>query len=106
MTELTPYLNERRVVWREISRYVAKDVPEAKGVAELGAGYCDFINTFDAPERIAFDLNPHMAAHVDDAVRLFVGNALALTGLLPRSGTFSSPATSWSTCPLRTSPPC
>ncbi len=80
-----PVLDERRGVWREITRHIAEDAPGAQVVAELGAGYCDFINSFQAPTKIAFDLNPDMAQHADPDVEMRIGDAVAMPGVEERS---------------------
>jgi len=41
-------------VWREIARFVP-GCGSAQMVLGTGSGYCDFINNFPAPTRIAFD---------------------------------------------------
>jgi len=80
-----PFLKGRRRVWREIVRFVQKDVPAARVVVELGAGYCDFINQFPALRKIAFDLNPEMAAFAAPEVELRTGEATTLSGIQPES---------------------
>lgn len=80
-----PFMAARRGVWREIVRHVARDAPGAQAVVELGAGYCDFINQFPAPRRIAFDLNPEMAKHAAPGVELRIEDCTALPGLAPAS---------------------
>jgi SAM-dependent methyltransferase len=76
-----PFLDERRGVWREIVRYVARDAPGAQSVLELGAGYCDFINQFPARRRVAFDLNPQMKKHAAGEVDLRIGDCAGLPGI-------------------------
>jgi len=76
-----PFLKGRRRVWREIVRFVQKDVPSARTVVELGAGYCDFINQFPAVRKIAFDLNPEMATFAAPEVELRTGEATTLPGI-------------------------
>jgi len=76
-----PFLEERRHVWREIARYVQRDAPAAQSVVELGPGYCDFINEFRAPRKLAFDLNPEMAEFAAPEVDLRVGPAHNLASL-------------------------
>ena len=80
-----PLLKGRRQVWREIVRFVAKDAPAAHTVVELGAGYCDFINQFPARRKIAFDLNPEMAAFAAPEVELRTTDAISLPGIPPES---------------------
>lgn len=73
-----PFMSSRRGVWSEVARYVARDVPRARRVIELGAGYCDFINAFAAESKLAFDLNPDMREFADADVDLRVADAVAL----------------------------
>jgi len=80
-----PFLSSRRGVWNEIARYVARDVPEARHVIELGAGYCDFINAFPAEHKLAFDLNPKMREHADADGERRVADAVELPGVEARS---------------------
>ncbi len=80
-----PVLEARRGVWREIARYVARDVPPVGTLVELGAGYCDFANAFPAERRIAYDLNPEMAVHAGPEVEFRLADAVELPGLEPGS---------------------
>jgi SAM-dependent methyltransferase len=76
-----PYLAGRVGIWREIARYVLRDAPGAEAVLELGAGYCDFINQVEAKTRVAFDLNPEMAAFAAPGVDFRAGDCRGLPGL-------------------------
>lgn len=76
-----PVLRERRGVWREIARYVARDIADVGLVVEIGAGYCDFINAFPARRKIALDLNPKMAEYADPDVEFRTGDAVDLAGI-------------------------
>jgi SAM-dependent methyltransferase len=76
-----PWLDERRGVWREIARFVARDAPNASTVLELGAGYCDFINQFTATTKIAFDLNPDNRKYAAKDVDLRIEDATLLRGV-------------------------
>jgi SAM-dependent methyltransferase len=80
-----PFLNERAHVWKEIARYVRRDVLGADVVVEMGPGYCDFINSFPAGRKIAFELNPEMADFADDDVELRIQDARRLADLEPGS---------------------
>jgi SAM-dependent methyltransferase len=80
-----PYLRERAHVWREIARYVRRDVPDARVAIELGPGYCDFINAFPAEQKVAFDLNPEMLAYAEEGVDLRIEDASHLGDLPPGS---------------------
>lgn len=76
-----PFLRGRRAVWTEIGRFVQRDAPGSRTVVELGAGYCDFINAFPAQRKIAFDLNPEMAAFAAPDVELRIADAVTLRGI-------------------------
>jgi SAM-dependent methyltransferase len=60
---------------------VMRDAPGADAVLELGAGYCDFINQVEAKTRIAYDLNPEMAAFAAPGVELRIGDCRGLPGI-------------------------
>jgi len=73
----------RAVLWRTLwsaffSRYVA---PEAT-VLDLGAGYCDFINSVRAKRRIAIDLNPDMPKYAEAGVEAHVAPLLEVAALV------------------------
>ena len=62
-----PYYNSRytfdparKIVWREIVRYLAPFLQGVDNVMDLGAGYCDFINTVTAKRRVAVDSSPEL----------------------------------------------
>jgi SAM-dependent methyltransferase len=78
-----PYLRGRRAVWREIARYVARDVGPVGTLVELGAGYCDFVNQFPAARKLAFDLNPEMKRWAAPDVELRIESAIEMPGLAP-----------------------
>jgi len=65
MEQLTDYFdtrytfnNKRAKVWKAITEYLQKFVPENGNVLEIGAGYCDFINQIKAGKKEAMDINP------------------------------------------------
>lgn len=80
-----PVLKGRRRVWREIARYVQARSPYIETLIELGAGYCDFINQFEAGKKIAFDLNPEMHHYAEAGVELRVEDCTTLPGIASRS---------------------
>lgn len=80
-----PALKGRRRVWREIVRYVQTRSPRIETLIELGPGYCDFINQFDAGKKIAFDLNPEMRNYADSDVELRIESCATLPGIASES---------------------
>jgi SAM-dependent methyltransferase len=68
--------SRRNVMWRTLARHFFQDyLPSKNGaVLELGAGYCDLINSLDAQQRYALDIWPGVADHADKGVRTIIGN--------------------------------
>jgi SAM-dependent methyltransferase len=50
----------RAVVWREVAEHLSPWVPPGAEVLEIGAGYCDWINSVRAPRRVAVDIWPDL----------------------------------------------
>lgn len=73
-----PFLKERKGVWKEIARYVSKDLGTAESFLELGAGYCDFINYYPAKHKICFELNPERKIYAARDVDFRCGDAVSL----------------------------
>lgn len=65
----------RQAVWAVIAAYLARFVPRAGAVLELGAGYCDWINQVEARERVAVDQWAGITRHARPGVRCVVGDA-------------------------------
>ena len=76
-----PFLESRRAIWQEIVDYMRRDTGEPETVVELGPGYCDCINSFQAKRKIAFDLNPEMQAYADTDVDLRIEDARGMASL-------------------------
>ncbi|MEM7409901.1 MAG: class I SAM-dependent methyltransferase [Myxococcota bacterium] len=76
-----PFLPERRAVWAEIVRYVARDLGSVETLLELGAGYCDFVNQYPAKQKLVFDLNPEMQAFAAPDVDWRLADARAVEDL-------------------------
>lgn len=64
----------RRGVWREITQFIQKYVPRDAAVLELGAGYCDFINSVRAREKHAVDINPDLGRHSNPDVSTHIAD--------------------------------
>jgi SAM-dependent methyltransferase len=73
----------REAVWKAIARYLAPYVPPGADVAELGAGFCHWINQVEARRRVAADIWPDVRRHAAPGVEarvLDVGRDLAALG--------------------------
>lgn len=60
--------DDRKVVWKEIVRFLSKYVPKEGTVLDIGAGYCDFINNVDAKNRIALDYSPDLRKYANNGI--------------------------------------
>jgi SAM-dependent methyltransferase len=57
-------LTRRAATWKVICDcWLARFIPRDGRVLEVAAGYCEFINTITAAERVAVDLNPETRHH-------------------------------------------
>lgn len=75
------YDPRRRPIWREVTRWIErKFLKEGDRVLDLGAGYCDFINSVTvASERYAFDVFQRLGEFAGDGVEAVNGNAVDLS---------------------------
>lgn len=62
---------DRDVVWEEIARYIQRYIPINSSVLELGAGYCNFINTIKAKSKTAIDIWSGFKSFANPSVRTF-----------------------------------
>lgn len=51
----------RALVWKEIIRFLSPHISPNSTVADLGAGYCDFINQVKAAKKYAIDISPELS---------------------------------------------
>jgi SAM-dependent methyltransferase len=54
----------RPVVWKVLAEYLSSYVPPRAHVLELGAGYCDWINSTRAARKMAVDIWSELPKHV------------------------------------------
>ena len=69
----------RALVWNEIAKFIQPYLPKEGKVLELGAGYCDWINSTKAAVRFALDKSPIVLEHAARGVEAAVGDAAALS---------------------------
>src|ERR1700677_4133234 len=59
----------RKQVWEVLCRhFFSRWVRPQDAVLDLGAGYCEFINSIEASRKFALDLNPATSAHAAPGV--------------------------------------
>jgi len=64
----------RATVWKALwHHYFRHRIAPSDRVLDLGSGYGDFINNVVAARRVAVDVWPGFAAHLDDGVEAIVG---------------------------------
>lgn len=76
----------RGKVWRTLTRHFFQGfLGEGQCVVDLGAGWCDFINNIDAPERIAVDTWPGVIAAAGPGVQSYLSDVSNLDFLADSS---------------------
>ena len=79
----------RRIVWQAIARYLQSWIPAQAAVLEIGAGYCDWINSVTAARRVAVDIWPDLPRHTAPGVEPVVLDIERDLGIL-NAGTFDT----------------
>ena len=79
-------LELRKALWKVLCRdYFQQYFPPNSTVAEMGAGYCEFINSIVAVKKIAVDINPESSKFADPAVQFLQSVAKNLPGISTES---------------------
>lgn len=66
-----PDLLYRQKMWKVLCRqFFQHYVPKNSTLMEVGAGYCEFVNTIQAAHKIAVDLNPDTHLYANPEVRV------------------------------------
>ena len=65
----------RKYIWKVIANYVDQLLPSSERTLELGAGYCDWINSTKAKEKYATDMSNVIEKHADSDVSVLVKNS-------------------------------
>lgn len=60
--------HRRKIVWNEIVKFLSSFVPKNATVVDLGAGYCDFINSIEAAKKYAVDYSPELEKYAGAGV--------------------------------------
>ena len=69
----------RAAMWEVLCRVVLqRHVPPTATVVDLGAGFCEFINTIHCGAKIAVDTNPAVRDHAAPDVRIVSGEIPAV----------------------------
>lgn len=66
-------------VWGVITRdFLQQFIPDSATVLDLGAGFCQFINSVQAERKIAIDANPEITRFADPDVEVTISDDLTL----------------------------
>lgn len=80
------YDKKRVVLWNTLCKhFFQKLLPSNASVLELGAGWCDFINTIEADQKTAVDIWEGIKKHAKSDVRTIIGSATDLDEVLCES---------------------
>jgi hypothetical protein len=71
----------RHRVWKAITEYLQQFISPSSSVADIGAGYCDFINQIQATVRYAVDTNPEVGGFAAPGVQFVPTTAIELIDL-------------------------
>jgi SAM-dependent methyltransferase len=58
--------------------FFQKYIPKESSILEIGAGYCEFINTIQATNKIALDVNPDVRLHALEDVQIVIGKSTCM----------------------------
>ncbi len=73
---------KRTVLWQTLcTAFFNKIIANDESVLELGAGYCDFINSIAAGRKFAVDIWDDFPKYADDDVACFVSSVTELKGI-------------------------
>ncbi len=76
-------LQSRRALWQVLcADFFQRYIASGDTVLDLGAGFCEFINTIHCKKKIAVDCNNHTARHAGPDVQCFSVDSCALSGVV------------------------
>ncbi|MCU7835962.1 MAG: class I SAM-dependent methyltransferase [gamma proteobacterium symbiont of Taylorina sp.] len=75
----------RTQVWKELVRFIERDIGNPGVVLELGPGYGDFINTINATRKIAIDHNAEVSQFLNDNIEFYEKDCTDLSFLSDNS---------------------
>jgi ubiquinone/menaquinone biosynthesis C-methylase UbiE len=55
--------------------FFQKYIPKESSILEIGAGYCEFINTIQAKKKIILDVNPDVRLHAQNNIQIVIGKS-------------------------------
>jgi ubiquinone/menaquinone biosynthesis C-methylase UbiE len=72
----------KRELWNTlVEEFLQKYVPRDSAVADIGGGYCEFINAVECRKKYVVDLNPDVADFADEDVEILMSDASDISPL-------------------------
>jgi ubiquinone/menaquinone biosynthesis C-methylase UbiE len=72
----------KRELWNVlVEQFLQQHVPTDAAVADIGGGYCDFINAVRCQKKYVIDLNPDVRRYADPDVEIIMSDAREVSSL-------------------------
>jgi ubiquinone/menaquinone biosynthesis C-methylase UbiE len=72
----------KRELWNVlVEQFLHRHVPTDAAVADIGGGYCDFINAVRCQKKYVIDLNPDVRRYADPDVEIIMSDAREVSSL-------------------------
>jgi SAM-dependent methyltransferase len=79
-------LEFRKAMWKVLCHdFFQRYFPPECTVVEIGAGYCEFINSIRALNKIAVDINPEITKYAEPDIQVIQSTSTDLSGITPVS---------------------
>jgi SAM-dependent methyltransferase len=73
---------KKEVLWKTLCKhFFQKYVPFNSSVLDIGAGFCEFINTIQCAEKIALDINPDTISYAAQDVRVVAEDVIDMRSI-------------------------
>jgi ubiquinone/menaquinone biosynthesis C-methylase UbiE len=78
----TATIQARRELWNVlVEQFLQQYVPTDASVADIGGGYCEFINAVRCRKKYVIDLNPDVRSYADPDVEIIMSDASEISAL-------------------------
>jgi ubiquinone/menaquinone biosynthesis C-methylase UbiE len=78
----TATIQAKRELWNVLAeQFLQRYVPTDASVADIGGGYCEFINAVRCQKKYVIDLNPDVRSYADPDVEIIMSDASEISAL-------------------------
>ena len=78
----TATIQAKRELWNVlVEQFLQRYVPTDASVADIGGGYCEFINAVRCRKKYVIDLNPDVRSYADPDVEIIMSDASEISAL-------------------------